>query len=985
MASMASTCSPSSLQLRLALNFRRGSPAALIRARVRKLDTHVRSLFVAQIGNGGERYRDRIATGAAADNFAGWSESDEGDQSVESKSQRKQRLRGIVGAGVAGIILVAGLTFAALSLSKRNASGPKQQMESLTTQQEVSLLSADEDDKVQKNESEGSIVKQDDNNLEHKTGIDVDLSSSPEIQEASSENKVGDGNQIPSVDNAKFITGTSNTIDNDLVQEDLQYESAFVDKSDAPEITPNSTYLPDSVITDDSLAASMPKSISEIGQHLENGEPANLVTNPITGHQGGLLSSEEKETSNPSLEFSNSPVHESSEPVAVNISVTATVDTVLEPGIVSKDDMETITSLPTQENIDPSKLTRASIERNNSYLEGSYLNESGSSGTSVSASAYPFANEQDLVAKNGTNETGTFFVSPPFSGSFSSAGIPAPSAVSKALQFSPGKVLVPAVIDQAQGQALAALQVLKVIEADVQPSDLCTRREYARWLVAASSALSRNTLSKVYPAMYIENATELAFDDITHDDPDFSSIQGLAEAGLISSRLSSRDLLSSSDEDQGPFYFCPESPLSRQDLVSWKMALEQRQLPEADRKTLYQLSGFRDIDKINPDAWPALIADLSAGDHGIISLAFGCTRLFQPDKPVTKAQAAVALATGEASDIVNEELARIEAESMAENAVSAHNALVAQVEHDINASFEKELSMEREKINAVEKMAEEARLELEKLRAEREENNITLMKERAAIEAEMEVLSRLRSEVEEQLQSLLSNKVEMSFEKERISKLQKEAEKEKLEISRLQYELEVERKALSMARAWAEDEAKRAREHAKAIEEARDRWERHGIKVVVDSDLHEESSAGVTWVAAAKQFSIEGTASRAENLVDKLKLMANDLRGKSKEAIHKIVQRILVSVSILKEWASKLSTQAKELKDATVLKARGLMQELQHKASELNLAVQERTREPIQGLQQRTEELNVAVREGTKRVAGDWREGVEKFTQKFKS
>jgi len=178
----------------------------------------------------------------------------------------------------------------------------------------------------------------------------------------------------------------------------------------------------------------------------------------------------------------------------------------------------------------------------------------------------------------------------------------------------------------------------------------------------------------------------------------------------------------------------------------------------------------------------------------------GCTRLFQPDKPVTKAQAAVALATGEASDTVSEELARIEAESVAENAVSAHNALVAQAEQDINASFEKELSMEREKINAVEKMAEEARCELERLRAEREKDGVALMKERIAIESEMEVLSKLRREVEEQLQSLLSNKLEISYEKERISKLQKEAESEKQEISRLQYDLEVERKALSMAR-----------------------------------------------------------------------------------------------------------------------------------------------------------------------------------------
>lgn len=137
---------------------------------------------------------------------------------------------------------------------------------------------------------------------------------------------------------------------------------------------------------------------------------------------------------------------------------------------------------------------------------------------------------------------------------------------------------------------------------------------------------------------------------------------------------------------------------------------------------------------------------------------------------------------------------------MAENAVAAHNALVAQVEKDINASFKNELSMEREKINAVEKMAEEATRELEKLRAEREKDAIALAKERAAIESEMEVLSRLRHEAEEQLQSLMSNKVEISYEKERINKLRKEAEDESQQIERLEYELEVERKALSLAR-----------------------------------------------------------------------------------------------------------------------------------------------------------------------------------------
>ncbi|TYI63924.1 hypothetical protein E1A91_D09G049800v1 [Gossypium mustelinum] len=532
----------------------------------------------------------------------------------------------------------------------------------------------------------------------------------------------------------------------------------------------------------------------------------------------------------------------------------------------------------------------------------------------------------------------------------------------KALQVHPGKVLIPAVVDQVQGQALAALQVLKVIEADAQPSDLCTRREYARWLVSGSGVLSRNSVSKVYPAMYIENVTELAFDDITPEDPDFSSIQGLAEAGLISSKLSNKDLL---NDDLGPFYFSPESPLSRQDLVSWKMALEKRQLPEGDKKILYQISGFIDIDKINPDAWPAVVADMSAGEQGIIALAFGCTRLFQPNKPVTKAQVAVALATGEAFDLVNEELARIEAESMAEKAVSAHNALVAEVEKDVNASFEKELLIEKEKIDAVEKMAEEALHELERLKAEREAENMALMKDRAAIDSEMEALSRLRCEVEEQLESLMNNKVEISYEKEAINKLRKETEDESQEVVRLQHELEVERKALSMARAWAEDEAKRAREQAKALEEARERWERQGIKVVVDKDLQEETIAEVTWVNVGKKVEdeVEGTVTRSEALVKKLKALASEVKWKTREFISKIIQKIQYFISMLKEWASIASAKAGVLKDRAASSTRGSVQELQ----------------------QSTAGFSSALKEGAKRVAGDCREGVEKLTQRFRT
>ncbi|KAK9293281.1 hypothetical protein L1049_021273 [Liquidambar formosana] len=991
MASLSSTSwCPSSYQLRLA--FKCGKPHPIfVRTRFMKLGRQFRVLSITQDGarSGNELERRRngtawVSSDSTADSFSGWSGSEGGEQSG-GDLRPKRFPGGIVGAGVAGVILVAGLTFATLSVSKQNTSRPKQQMEPLTTQQEVSLASDDLNDRVEEDGNEGKNTARDDYSLEGKTGINKDSPSSPELNEAVIENTLIDDTNTATllVHDVKSTSHSTDAIKNASFQEDLQYESAFDDMSVAPDVSPSSPKSPESEIINESfvasgfkdsdggLAAGAPELSSELEENLVNvGSIESSVSdaNPTylnTDHQEGMPGLSEKESYNLSINSSSSSdAHKPSEPVALNISVSSQLDAILEPQTLPQDDVETVTSRSTKEDLDLSKMSQVLVKGNGSFLVVHNLNESEASGTtSVSTLAYPFANEQDTNGHNEMNRSKSFFDSPTPGNSFSSAGIPAPSVVSAALQVLPGKVLVPAVVEQIQGQALAALQVLKVIEANVQPSDLCTRREYARWLVSASSSLSRNTASKVYPAMYIENVTELAFDDITPKDPDFSSIQGLAEAGLISSKLSRRDMLPSLDEDQSPFFFSPESPLSRQDLISWKMALEKRQLPEADKKILYQLSGFIDIDKINPDAWPALVADISSGEQGIIALAFGYTRLFQPDKPVTKAQAAIALATGEASDMVSEELARIEAESMAENAVAVHSALVAEVEKDINASFEKVLFMEREKINAVEKMAEEARHEVERLRAQREEDSIALMKERAAVESEMEVLSRLRREVEEQLQSLMSNKVQISYEKESISKLRKEAENENQEIARLQYELEVERKALSMARAWAEDEAKRAREQAKALEEARDRWERHGIKVVVDSDLQEEANAGVTWLNAGNQFSVEGTVSRAGNLVDKLKAMAADVRGKSRDIIDKIIQKILFLISILREWASEAGRQTGELKDAAILKARGSAQDLQ----------------------QITAEFSLALKEGAKRVAGDCKEGVEKLTQKFKT
>ncbi|KAK4436294.1 hypothetical protein Salat_0793100 [Sesamum alatum] len=953
------TFCPSSFQLKLALGSRR-YPFAFVRTRLPELERRslnfvsvvVRSSAVGSNGVGQRSSGNSSWANAnsSADDLSGWANADGERQSGDSK--RKQSLVGILGAGAAGVILLAGLTFAALSISKKSPSGVKKEMEPLTTQQEKSLSSDNYKDEVE----EEKLGMLDSGGEESETGKDDDSSLYKENREAF-ENRISDDTGARQSSEDGDLTNNGST-----AIAAAQRESASSDSQVSPESTdePPMSDIADGSLDVPSIQSNNGSVASENPTEPKTEDPADTkilepsafdANSEITDHPNKGSNSNDWEQSNMSLDAA------SVEPSILNSSVELESVAVTESNIIQEDFMESGSVISTRDMESSKELLAVdvSVDVDDKSPAGKILNGTVPAGAPLVPEVnYQSGNENLETDYNDINVRRSFSESAIPGNFFTSAGIPAPSVVSAALQVPPGKVLVPAIVDQLQSQALSALQVLKVIEDDVQPGDLCTRREYARWLVLASSALSRTTTSKVYPAMYIENVSELAFDDITPEDPDFPSIQGLAEAGLIASKLSRRDM--GTDEDPSPLFFSPESPLSRQDLVSWKMALEKRQLPIVDRKTLQHVSGFIDIDKIHPDAWPALVADLAAGEQGIITLAFGYTRLFQPEKPVTKAQAAIALSTGEASAIVSEELARIEAESMAEKAVTAHSALVAQVETDLNASYEKELALEREKINAVEKLAEEAWREVEKLRAKREEENLSLMKERAAVDSEMEVLSRLRRDVEEQLQALMSDKLEISYEKERLNKLRRDAETESQEITRLQYELDVERKALSMARAWAEDEAKRAREQAKALDEARDRWERQGIKVVVDDDLREEAEAGGTWLAAGKQFSVEETIERSENLVDKLKKMADEVRGKCKDTINRIIETIVLLISNLKKRAG-------ELKDAAESKLKS----------------------SLQGVQNTSARFTSTVKESVKRTAGDWKEGVERLSQKFKT
>jgi hypothetical protein len=166
-----------------------------------------------------------------------------------------------------------------------------------------------------------------------------------------------------------------------------------------------------------------------------------------------------------------------------------------------------------------------------------------------------------------------------------------------------------------------------------EPGKVVTRRQFAHWLVAANNAMYANDPTK--QIRLASESSQGAFRDVPKTDPNFPAIQGLAEAGLIPSSLSG---------DATAVLFQPNAPLTREQLILWKVPLDTRQaLPSANLEAVKQTWGFQDATKIDSKALRAVLADFQNGEKSNIRRVFGYTTLFQPKKPVIRAEAAAVL------------------------------------------------------------------------------------------------------------------------------------------------------------------------------------------------------------------------------------------------------------------------------------------------------------------------------------------------------
>jgi hypothetical protein len=170
-------------------------------------------------------------------------------------------------------------------------------------------------------------------------------------------------------------------------------------------------------------------------------------------------------------------------------------------------------------------------------------------------------------------------------------------------------------------------------ENKFKPNELIKRRDYAKWLVNTNNRLYSDRPTR--QIRLADPSSTPAFVDIPATDRDFAVIQALANAGLIptdpsSSKTSRR--------------FRPNDPVSREVLLQWKIPLDLRSaIPSGNLEAVKQAWGFQDSDRIAPTNLKFVLADFKLGDLSNIRRSFGYTTLFQPQKYVTRAEAAAAL------------------------------------------------------------------------------------------------------------------------------------------------------------------------------------------------------------------------------------------------------------------------------------------------------------------------------------------------------
>lgn len=383
----------------------------------------------------------------------------------------------------------------------------------------------------------------------------------------------------------------------------------------------------------------------------------------------------------------------------------------------------------------------------------------------------------------------------------------------------PGRVVVSVSADTTQQEALLWLKNLKIIEDEVMADELCSRREYARWLILLNSRLERNPKNRISPYVSLAGSTINAFDDIKSEDPDFVYIQALAEAGVVLSKLSSKNLTSDLDTS-----FFPERFISREDLIGWRAKLEYQVMAGLNEEILRNKIGFLDARELKSDVLPPLFMDMMADDKSIMRKVFGQVKRFQPGKPCTKAQAAVALTGGKFTKLIHQEFSKLKSENSSRNFAIEEIKSELLERGEIQRFWEKKIQDEKRHRLEVEAAYFKTLKDLENQKINQDNAVNAYLKEIAALDCQKQLLLSLEKEVDEMNERLSYERKNFVDEKQKTRSNVGELEVKYERILDTKSILEAELEALRILRSWIEDEAKKGQARTKVLEEVGRRW-----------------------------------------------------------------------------------------------------------------------------------------------------------------
>ncbi|OMO90187.1 hypothetical protein CCACVL1_07479 [Corchorus capsularis] len=330
------------------------------------------------------------------------------------------------------------------------------------------------------------------------------------------------------------------------------------------------------------------------------------------------------------------------------------------------------------------------------------------------------------------------------------------------------RIVVPVALDSTQLEALSVLKKLKIIEDDVRADELCTRREYARWLVRMSFLFERNPKHRIVPSIALSGSEAAAYDDVGAADPDFESIQALAEAGIMPSKLSSRITGPDGSKGQEGINFSPDRYISRQDLINWKALVDYDFEPRVIEQISRTKIDYMDLKEISPDLSPGLFIDMLAGERSILRKVFGQSKRFQSNKPSTKAQAAVALTSGRMTEAISNELLKLETESSSRRVEMKEIKSELLEKGDIQRFWDQKLDEERTCGLELEKLYYSALQDLEQEKIVQEKWAAESLKEKAAMDCQRQLVSSLKEEVAEMSERLASERTMYVMEQSKL-------------------------------------------------------------------------------------------------------------------------------------------------------------------------------------------------------------------------